>query len=481
MRALRNTFYLYLSLLGTMVFGFIQLKILTAFLGKEEVGLFFAASGISLLLTTLSQLGFPLVYARFVPKYEAEDKKGKGKRLLAFSLSTYTMLSLPFWLVILVLSLFFRGEGLLRALLYAYPAYFLYSLLGLLLSYFVGERRMHLTALYNLTALFLFNLLLFLLRHHLTVKLVFIALFGVSLPMVAVVIAAARPSFKSLKEIRREIQPFWSFAILGSFLTPLFMYIDRALIPAFLPLSALAVFSVARRIETSARRMLGVPLSSIAPEVSYYWERGGELREGFRSSFRAFVKIYLYLVVLFVSLLILLSKPLILLISSREYLSAHVYLAILLVGGTPAALYTPYTMVARSLGRMDLFFAGDLIWIVTFGVSFVPLVHLLGLTGVALSFAIAHIITLFYVFLIVNPRTIGIPVDLKYSTAMYGGLLIFLLLFYRQGYLPGALILILLLVMGFVLLKGDERKRLRAFLGSAQEPPTSTTMREKSP
>ncbi len=468
MKAVRNTLYLYISLVLTTFLGFVQLKILTHFLSKRDMGLFFAASGICLVITTLIQFGFPNVFARYIPKYYAEGQPRKTGSLVALSLLLYSIFGVAIYLILLGLRLFIRGKELIDLLCLAFPAYFFYSLFALLLSVFIGERRMHLTAIFNVGYMALVNVLLFFLRNFLNLPLVFYIIFSASLIFTLISLLEIDLQFRGIQNIRREIQPFWSYSFLNSLLAPLFVHIDRILIPAFLPYTSLAVFGVARKIEQSLRRFFGIPLNAIAPEVSFHYENRKELSDRFKTTICVFTKAYYIAVVFIIGVVILVGKPLILLVSSEKYLEAFKYLVIILIGSSFAGIYAPFTMVARSLGRMDLFFLSDLVWLSVFILIFLPLVKLLGLAGAALSFCLAYLATFVFVISAVIPKVLKIRFAefglLAGIFAETGTLLLNYLLGRKNLTSIQVGTILLSLLLGFLLFKKEELQILTQFI-----------------
>lgn len=406
-RPIKNTFYLYTALGFSLLLNLIQLKILTLFLSKEDVGLFFAGAGVSLSVYAILGLRFPLIFSRYIPYYEARGEESKIKTL-------YTLAILPTIILTPLIVLFFMGvkkifPGKVSDVLpVALLSYLFPSLLTLTAGYFTGLRKMHISALYSTLHFFPFVFLLYIARGRLTVVMAYLFLLLSSLPVFISALFLVKPSIQNYRTVLSDIKGYLAFTSLSSFITPVFQYGDRILIASFFPLEALGLFMVARRVDQLVRRFMYVPLSAFAPEVSYSWEKLVDNTK-FVENFILFRDAYLFLSVSAFFLLSLLGKPVILLISSSSYLDAYPYLVILLLAIILSALYTPYNLYARSMGEMKLFFLADLTWAIMYFISFPLLAKILKLYGAALSMVSASFFAFLFTYTYVRPRLRGLP------------------------------------------------------------------------
>jgi len=416
--ALRNTLSLYTSLFLTFLLNLIQLKILTFYLSKYDVGLFFAAAGISLIIGSIYQLGFPLVFSRYIPKYEVEGRIKDAKGLYSISIFSFISLALPTFIILKFFILKFFQSPVIKILPISFLAYLFFFLISTSSSYFTGLRKMHLSAIFNISPFIFYNLLLYLYRDILNVQLAFVFLLVSSVPVFLVSLLLIKPPLTMKRELYREIKSFWSFSVIKTFLTPFFHYMDRVFIVTFLPMEALALYMVARRVDQAIRKVLTIPINVMAPEVSFHWERAGKTST-FVDALSLFSKIYLFLGFFFFLLLVYFGRHFILLISTEAYLEAYPYILVLLGGVIIATFYTPYTLVARSLGRIDLYFLSDLVWVISYFLSFPVFVWKLGLFGAALTVLFSTFITMLFVFFYVRPKVIPFTYSCTYIFSIF--------------------------------------------------------------
>jgi O-antigen/teichoic acid export membrane protein len=462
MRVLRNTIALYASFGGNLVFSFVQLKILSAYLPKDPLGLLFALQGIALIVAEASKLGFPLTFARYLPKFEAELDSDKARGLLALGIGAHLALGLlELLLAFLVFHLFGLRSDLVRLFPLAFVSYFLYANFGLIFSAFVGRRRMVRGAVLNVGFLLAFNLTLFLRRDVLDVPgvlwvqlLTVIPFFFLSILLLDLFPLRPRGVF-------REIRGFWKFSAYTSLLAPVFHYVDRIIVTAFLPLASVAVFTVGRKIDRALKNLLAIPMTSFGPEVSFAAERGRTrmLREGAT----LFARLNVLAALATFLLVILLGKLAIRVVSTEAYLGAYPVLVILASSLVPTGISAPIGMYARSIGNMKLFFSTNLMWIVVYLGTSIALVRPLGLNGVALATLIASTIVAFYSYAFVG-RWIGISLIPRRTLALYvalwvaGGILTYL---FRPS---GIAFLVLTVLVGYLGLSREEKGLLRTYL-----------------
>lgn len=397
-RLLRNTIASYTQFLGNFILAFIQMKILTTFLTREEVGTFYGAASYGLILSGLARFGFPMVFARYFPKYEAEGEQKKINGLFLIASLIYWSIALLEFPVTLALKHLITIGPLKTVMITAFFTYILFGYLTLMGTAFTGLRKMHLTAIFILSTLTTFNLGLFLLRKRLSVELALSILLFSTIPFLLIAFFTLMP-FPSKKEgIIKEIKTYGTYSFLVALLSPFFLYLDRFLVTLFLPLDQAALFQIARKIELAVRQTLAVPLNVLAPEFSYLWETKGGLKGKGGKGFELFTKFYLIAAIIAFFLLILFGKPFILLIATKEYLSSYPYLIFLLLGVIIASLYVPYMLLARSSGKMNLYFFSDLVFVLSYVSGVLLLVRPFKIWGFIVAWIIGYLITSIFVF-----------------------------------------------------------------------------------
>ena len=389
-RLLRGSAKLYIGYGVTLLAGFVQLKLLSVCLSMVDLGVYFALQSAVALVGELAKAGFPLVFAHYVPRFQAE---GRDPRPLAFwSLLGHLVVGVVFGLVALLLSHILAGSfatNLPLALLFFY-AMTHYSLAS---SFILSSRRPGLYSFLNSTGAVAYAALLFVLRGSLNLENALLYGAASYLALAAVAWLILRPVPGKFSQLR-EILAYWKYAVMTTALGPVFTYADRLIAAAFLSYEAVAIFGVARKIETIGRNILGTPLDLLAPESSYNWLTGD--RKDILRQLGRFTRFYFLWGIAVVALIPLLGKPAILLVSSSQYVSALPYLLVLWTGATLGTLYYPYTTVARGVGNMRLFFFSDLIWTGTYLAIALSFTRLIGLWALATAPLLASAFTLVF-------------------------------------------------------------------------------------
>jgi O-antigen/teichoic acid export membrane protein len=399
---LKNTLFIYVSLGLNFLLGLAQIKLLTGSLSPGDVGLFFAAAGVALILGSLYMFGFPMVFPRYLPRFEAEGRKDRADALLGLNLLTFAIPTALTLLVVRPVAARFSDSPVVEALPAALLSHAGLFLVAIIAAYFAGLRRMHLTAVYNVLPLAIHVGLLYAFRDRMTVTLAFHLLALSSLPALAASIFAIRPRFRVDRALLAEIRPFWGFAVLTSVLSPFVLYVDRVVIAGTLPLEVLGLYMIARKIENAVSKALTIPLYTMAPELSFEWDSSGATASV--ALFRRFRRLYLALGVLLCVPAALFGKPIIVLLSSDAYTAAYPILLVLLLSVVAGCVYAPYALFARSVGRMDLYFYADLTWVLSYAAACALLVGRAGALGVAWAAVVASTTTMLFVLLRVRPR-----------------------------------------------------------------------------
>jgi len=387
---MRGSAKLYAGYAVVMLAGLAQLKLLSIHLDKVHLGMYFALQSAIALVAEMSKLGFPLVFGHYVPKMLAEKQDTGPLGFWAFILHLGSGVVTA--LVCLVLYFLVKGEFVAHLPL-AVAMFFPMVHYSLLSSFILSSRRPGLYSLLNAISGLSYALALFGLGSRLNLASALASGAVVYSTLSVVTWAVVRPAPGSTR-ILKQIASYWKYAIMTTVLSPIFVYADRLIAAGFLSYEAVAVFGVARKIETVGRNLLGVPIDVLAPESSHAWLE--EDRESFLSSLRRFTRLYLLWALAGIVLIPVLGKPAILLVSSDQYVSALPYLLVLWIGATLSTLYYPYTTVARGVGNMRIFFLSDLLWTTSYlafafattgpwglwGLSLAPVVA----SGVALVF-----------------------------------------------------------------------------------------------
>lgn len=389
-KLLRGSAKLYVGYGITLIAGFVQLKMLSVRLPMVDLGVYFALQSAVALVGELAKAGFPLVFAHYVPRFQAE---GRDPRPLAFwSLLSHLAVGMVFGLVALFMSRVLTGPfaaNLPLAVMFFY-AMLHYSLAS---SFILSSRRPGLYSFLNSTGAVAYAALLFVFRGSLTLENALLSGAASYLVLSGVAWLILRPVPGKFSQLR-EILPYWKYAVMTTALGPVFTYADRLIAAAFLSYEAVAIFGVARKIETIGRNILGTPLDLLAPESSYNWLTRN--KEDILLQLGRFTRFYFLWAIAVVALIPLLGKPAILLVSSSQYVSALPYLLVLWTGATLGTLYYPYTTVARGVGNMKIFFFSDLIWTGTYLAIALSFTRLLGLWALATAPLLASAFTLLF-------------------------------------------------------------------------------------
>ena len=389
-RLLKGSAKLYIGYGVTLLAGFVQLKLLSVRLSMTDLGLYFALQSAVALVGELAKAGFNLVFAHYVPRFQAQ---GSDPRFLAFwPLLGHLAVGIVLGAVAIVLFLLVGGSfagNLPLAVLFFY-AMTHYSLAA---SFILATRRPGLYSFMNSLGAVGYALSLLVFVGSLNLQIALLSGAASYLVISGVAWLVIRPVPCKIYRMR-EVLAYWRYAMMTTALGPVFTYADRLIAAAFLSYEAVAIFGVARKIETIGRNILGTPLDLLAPESSYNWLAGD--RQDILRQLGRFTKFYFLWGLAVVALIPLLGKPAILLVSSAQYLDALPYLLVLWTGATLGTLYYPYTTVARGVGNMRIFFFSDLIWTGTYLTIALSLTWFLGLWALAVAPLFASAFTLLF-------------------------------------------------------------------------------------
>ncbi|MBI4723284.1 MAG: oligosaccharide flippase family protein [Candidatus Stahlbacteria bacterium] len=406
MKLLRNTFSLYLSLLGGFILNFIQLKLLSLYLAPLKLGEFFTINAMGEILSHILLLGSPFVVVRYLPKFKAETDNKKIFSLLSILGVSYLLLSI---LVYVCLRLFgyrlgiamYKSEVIGTYLSFGFIVSFAIAFFWLIFMVFNGIRKMHYAALLNIFYLLISTLTIWIFREKLSVLLVLkIYLFSV-LPSIVIGGLLLYRETGGLHRIDlkliSEIRYYWKYAILLGCLSPLFSYLDRLLVGYFLTLPMVAIFTIASKIRGWTARVLDIPIQALTPEMSYAWEKDKQKVIGEELSL--VVKLYFF-VALMLSLPILVGgREIICLVSTDKYVGAFGTLCFLMISTLLSALYAPITTAMRAIGKIGLHLYANIIWVAGYAGFMVLLIPRFEIVGIGIAHLLATGMTLLFVFI----------------------------------------------------------------------------------
>lgn len=385
MKIVKNTFLLYLTRFIDVLAVFVQIKLLALFLPKIVVGQIFFIIGIASFLSTLFFAGFPFVFVRYIPKLSDTE----SRILLNFSVSLYF---LGLLLSVIVGALFYRNWDFWMLFIGVY----LSGILPLIGSYMIGKREIKFYFGLTLLKSLILILLLYFFRRILSVLTLGYILGFVGLVVISVFYSVEGRFRLKLKDVRlllEKIWNFWKYSILDQLFQPIFMYLYRIITPYVVSFEALASFTVSRRVDNFSRRIFQVPLDIISPEISYRDKEKNRIIPALTE----LKKIYVILSAIFFLLYVFFGRFVIRLITTGAYLDGYYPLLILALGLLISSTYSIDATYLRSIGMMKPYFIHNIIWMVTFIVSFVILARNFGLIGMAISYPFGHILAGVYV------------------------------------------------------------------------------------
>lgn len=381
-RLIVNTIVTYSGFAFQLLLNIIQLKILTNFMPKTQLGTYFYAIGISLTAMAIAMTGFQPIFTRFIPLYEARDERDKIGRLIGLSVATYWLLG---GISVILLEKFVPQIGLYRAA----RAVFIFGFLQLLNFALQGERKMVFFSLFPSVFSLGFSGSLWFLRAYLTPDLTFLLLgFWAAIVIPFQLLAMdVSPSFRGLRSIFKEIVPFWRYAFANAILYPLILYADRVIIWKFGTPASVAEFTVAKKFSDAIRRTLHVLSHVAAPEISYDQAKNRRLHTA-----RLYKMGFIGLGALLTVIVVIWGKPLLALFSSSNYVGAYRYLVLLTLGVLFGGYWETTAITAYSQGKMNI---SLLIWISWTALYFsiaIVLTMLRGTIGTAIGYMVSSLL-----------------------------------------------------------------------------------------
>jgi O-antigen/teichoic acid export membrane protein len=415
-----NTLSLGSSFFVTAFLALAQVKLITNFLSQTDVGVWSAVTAVGALLTAFSELGMPQVLVRYGAKYDVEDRLARLERLHNFTLAVYlgAMVVVVGVLIVagpLVARLLGGSEVNRWLLVLGYFAWASGTLRALNNASFRGLRRMPIMAGLEITFSLVVTLAYFLMRHYLSVHLALTAFLGTSLlvglaghGLLIRLLAALRGEETVPAEtspIFPEIRRFWGGAAAAGVLLIFIEQLDKTLIAGLVSFTALAIFHVAARLALFARRLLYVPFQVMYPEITHKWE--GSRRQELPADMELFIKLELGLGLMLMVFLTLFARPLLLLVSTPEFLPGAPVLWVFTAVVPFLCLYQPLILFLRAIGSVWYAFAADCTWLVIYLVLGSFFVRPLGLPGFVAGQVVASVVVLTYALTIF--RRLGLP------------------------------------------------------------------------
>ncbi len=403
-KIVENTVSLTVSGAAGLIFTVIQLGVLSRSLSEDYFGLFVALRGFSLLVSAVMLVGLPQVLIRYLPSYQSRGIQWRA--LFLFVVSTFAVLALGLILYIGIdlwrgwipesLSSLFMGTVTPWILLASVTL----ALKLLLYGGFSGLREMRMQMFLEPLYLCAFTLYIFVNRSDLTVLRLFQIIFlfnGIvfcfGLP---IFIFLARRLIGEEESERRDrvvmpsFFPYWSGAIVLSFVALAFTDVDRFVMSSVLPVSAISIFHVASRINGLLKRFLGMPVVAAQPEITRVYEqgRGGELA----GKISLFTKGIFVASILSAGLVAVIGRDVIAILSGPLYRDAYHILLVLLPTVPISAIVAPLVVTMRSLHFMHWAVLCDFVWMAGYFGTFSFFVSLWGVVGMGVAQAAATVI-----------------------------------------------------------------------------------------
>jgi O-antigen/teichoic acid export membrane protein len=408
-RLLPNVFALVLQTVVGTLLTLVQVKILSNYLAVDTFGLFASLGGFSLLLSVLAANCLPQLLARYLPVYEASGQRTRALRLsvgcLVISTGLLILLVLAAyglrgWLLAYVDQGLVTGEVLL---------WFSITTLGITLKQVIygglqGLRRMTVQTPLELVSLLATLVWVVLVRDDLSLLVLFrilgtvhVASLGIGIPVL--LWHANRVGVVSLhhdENVARMAVSGYRAYVLGaigiSLVALAFTDVDRYIIAQVLPLELIALFHIVARITQSASRLLAASSTAMQPELTRLY--AGQRTADIDTVTRTFLKLNVGAGVLTAFAISILSRDLIVLVSSDAYTPA-IPLLLFLASCIPLKTATaPLTTVMKATDQVGGAFRVDLVWALVYVVLIAVLSPWLQLTGVGLASLVACVIQL---------------------------------------------------------------------------------------
>jgi O-antigen/teichoic acid export membrane protein len=199
-----------------------------------------------------------------------------------------------------------------------------------------------------------------------------------------------------LKEpIYPEVKGYWHGAAVSNVFLVAIEQLDKPVLAAVAAFEMVAVFHVASRLSLFARRLIYVPFQVMNPEITHKWESGR--RQELTADMELFTKLALGLGLGMVVFLAVFARPLLLLVSTRQFLTGAPVLWTFTLVIPFLCLYQPLVMFLRATGRVWYAFVGDAGWLVLYLGTGASLVRLFGLPGFVSGQVLASVVVFVWV------------------------------------------------------------------------------------
>jgi len=472
----RNTAYLGAGTLAVSLLLIVQMKIFTLALSPQDYGLLLALRALAGLVTAAAVMGLPQLAMRYLPQLEVRRERGP---LLRFSLRLLGLLAIS---SALVLTLAWLARPLLMARFdmdLLEDGYFSLTLLLALslgiyemaLSLFQGIRRMGWVAFSQVLFQGALSLHFLLIRGSLTPGLalwlycIYTLVPGLGLLILyPFLLPSGGKAATPLRISRGELLSYWRLGLLLRWMVLASLDLDRYVLSFFAGMELISFFNIPARMMGVSRRFLQSSITALQTEVSRLHEerREAELAPRVQLFLRGQVSLSLWMA----GGLFLLAKPLILLVSTEDYLAGLPLFAVLLWTLPLSSLAGPLEGVFRGLDGLSRVLVGNLLWTLAYFGSIPILVPSMGLMGLGLAQVAA--LCLQAGWMLHSGRRRGYLDDLAPMAAsmawgalpVFSALAIGLLVPGRQGLAPapaGVLTGLLVLLAGVFALLGGRR------------------------
>lgn len=405
-----NALALSTSFFTTAFFSFVQVKIITNALDQGSVGMWSAVVAVGALLATFSELGLPWVMLRYGAKFDAEGRLPRLFLLWKFAIRIYSVALVAMVGVLLVagptIAQLLGGGKIDRwALILGYLAVASGSLRAFNNASFRGLRRMRVIAVTEILFSLSVTVGLILVRTRLTVTLALVVGLvagviwaGVGLALLVGHlrrVGAVGDSSMLEQPIYPEVKGYWQGASVSNIFLVAIEQLDKPVLAAVAAFEQVAVFHVASRLALFARRLIYVPFQVMNPEITHKWESGR--RRELTADMELFTKLALGLGLGMVVFLAVFARPLLLLVSTRQFLSGAPVIWTFTAVLPFLCLYQPLVMFLRATGRVWYAFVGDAGWLVVYLGSGAILVRPFGLPGFVFGQVLASLLVFVWV------------------------------------------------------------------------------------
>jgi len=391
----RNALSLGLGTVLASLFVIVQMKVFTLSLPPEDYALLLALRALAGIVTALAVMGLPQVATRFLPQLEVRREKGpllrfSGALLGLLLLSSLLALVLAWWTRGALMRHFDLGMEAERFFGLTLLLAFSMGINELALNLFQGIRRMGWVALAQVLTHGLLALHLYLVRAALDPELALL-LFSVYFLVPGVLLLVLFPFLlpsggsgqRPLRLSRGELGGYWRLGLLLRWMVLASLDLDRYFLSFFASMELIAFFNIPARIVTVSRRFLQASITALQTEVSRLHEerREDDLPERLQFFLRGQVGLSLWMG----AVMLLLARPMILAVSTEDYLAGLPLLAILLLTLPLSSLSSPMEAAFRGTRGLGKILAGNLLWAAAYFASFPFLVKAMGLPGLGLA------------------------------------------------------------------------------------------------